>query len=294
MPYSVKSPDQDPAIDEAQSTHAFRPLLFYLFSFAIAWIAWTPLLLHQLKGVDFPVPYPVVLFICQTIGAFAPLLSLVLLGHVGGDPGLVMRVFRNCRFKGVGVSWMIFPAVIPIGIAVITSVVHSAISPTDRLAIFRPGPLSELGWALVIVIPFSFGMGLIGSPLGEEPGWRGFIVDRFAEDGLAIPGSALVAVMWWIWHVPLLIVLGVTPNVFSFLEMAGHSLLIDSVFLFSGRNLLVAMLYHQGLSTSFMFFASRTQTVYGLVILLVTAIAVRIVAERHLRRELGRSRHWQK
>lgn len=165
---------------------------------------------------------------------------------------------------------------------------HGALSPTDGVTILRPEPLEELGWALVLVIPFSFVMALIGSPLGEVPGWRGYIFDRFADDGRGVWGSSLVAVMWF-WHIPLFIVLDVTPNGYSFLEMAGHSLLIDSFFLFSGRNLLVAMLYHQGVSTSLMFFASRTQTIYGLVILLGSAISVRILAERHLKMKLPKA-----
>jgi membrane protease YdiL (CAAX protease family) len=169
-------------------------------------------------------------------------------------------------------------------IAVTTAVVQGVLSPGGDILIFRKGPRTELGWSLLLVIPFSFPMGMIGSPLGEEPGWRGYILDRLAARGHGVWGSTVVAVMWWIWHVPLFIVLDVPPNGYSFLEMAGHSLLIDRFFLLSGRNLLAAMLYHQGVNTSFMFFASSTQTVHGLVVLLGVAVAVRIVAETHAKK----------
>ena len=276
-------------IGQDQKTGSFHPVLFYLLSYAIAWVAWTPLLLHKLRGIELPIPFPIALFIGQTTGAFAPLLSLFLMQGLKSDPELVKRIFRKLRIKGVPLSWMLVPALIPIAIAVTTAITHGVLSPTDGVAILRPEPLDELGWTLLIVIPFSFALSLIGSPLGEEPGWRGYVFDRFAEDGRGVWGSGLVAVMWWIWHIPLFIILDVTPNGYSFLEMAGHSLLIDSVFLFSGRNLLVAMLYHQGVNTSFMFFASRTQTTSGLVILLTVAISARILAERHLRRNLSRA-----
>lgn len=239
--------------------------------------------------MELPVPYPAALFVCQTIGALAPLLSLFLIQRLKSEPDLVTGVFRKLRFREVPVHWFILPAVLPIAIAIASTWIYGIGSSTDDVGILRPGPLEELGWALLVVVPFSFVMGLIGSPLGEEPGWRGYVLDRFAGRGHGFVGSVLVAVMWWVWHIPLFIVLDVTPNGYSFLEMAGHSLLIDSVFLLSGRNLLAAMLYHQRVNTSFVFFASRTQTAYGLLILLGLAAGARILAGQRLksRRERG-------
>lgn len=279
--------DQGPTTDRAQADGPFRPLLFYALSIVVAWVAWAPLFLHKLRGVALPVPYPVALFICQTVGAFAPLLSLVLMQRITGEPELVRRIFRKLRFRGVPIHWIVLPAILPVAIAVIAAGVHGALSPGDDVLIFRPGPRTELGWALFLVIPFSFAMGLIGSPLGEEPGWRGYIFDRLAARGHGVLGSVVVAVMWWIWHVPLFVVLDVPLNGYSLLEMAGHSLLIDSVFLFSGRNLLAAMLYHQGVNTSFLFFASKTNTIPGLAVLLGVALVVRSVAERSAKTPAG-------
>ena len=278
--------DQHIRITQDQRANTFHPLLFYSLAFACAWIAWTPLLLRKVQGVELPVPYPVLLFICQTMGAFAPLLSLLIIQRLKRDPNLIKRVFSKFRFRGMPVYWFLLPGIIPIAIAVTTAGLHGVLSQENEMTILRPTPLNELGWALLLVIPFSFVMSLIGSPLGEEPGWRGYIFDRFADEGRGLEGSVLVAIMWWIWHVPLFIVLDVTPNGYSFLEMVGHSLLIDSVFLFSGRNLLVAMLYHQGVNTSFMFFASKTRTIYGLIVLLGIAVIVRITAEQNLKRTL--------
>jgi membrane protease YdiL (CAAX protease family) len=124
---------------------------------------------------------------------------------------------------------------------------------------------------------------MIGSPFGEEPGWRGYVFDHFAQTGRGYRGSALVAVLWWVWHVPLFVVLGVSPSAWSFLEMLGHSLLVDSFFLLSGRYLLAAMCYHQGVNISFMFFAAKTQSVTGLILLLGVALAVRARAERRVK-----------
>lgn len=263
---------------------SFYPVLFYTLSITIAWTAWAPLHLHKLWGLALPVPYPVALFFCQTVGAFSPLLSLFLIQRIKGDAELVERTFRTLRFEGAPFHWIVLPAILPVTIAVTAAVVHGALSSGGDILVFRQGPRRELGWALILIIPFSFAMGMVGSPLGEEPGWRGYIFDSLAARGHSVLGSTVVAVMWWVWHVPLFVILDVPANGYTFLEMAGHSLLIDSFFLLSGRNLLAAMLYHQGVNTSFMFFASKTQTVHGLFVLLGVAVGVRILAERNAKR----------
>lgn len=255
-------------------------MLFYLLSFAIAWTAWAPLLSVKWEMVVLPVPYPILLFICQTLGAFAPLFALLILQRFTNDPTLLRRLLSKLRFRNVPFYWFLIPAITPIAITSITAIVNGIISPDEGILILRPEPLSELGWALILIIPFSFVLGMIGSPLGEEPGWRGYVLGAFAERGQGYRGSMLVAVLWWTWHIPLFFVLDIPLSGYIFWEMAGHSLLIDSVYLLSRKNLLVAMLYHQGINSNFMFFVSATQTVAGVVILLSIALSVRLLAGR--------------
>jgi uncharacterized protein len=256
-----------------------RPVLFYTLAFAIAWIAWTPLLLHKFEVLRLPVSFPVTLFIGQTIGAFAPLLSLLAIQRITSDPALVRRVFSRLRFKGISIYWYLVPALAPIAVTIMATLWHGFLSD-EAVSVLRPEPVQELGWALLAVIPFQFALGMIGSPLGEEPGWRGYILDGFARKGRALIGSGIVASLWWVWHLPLFVVLGVEPTAYNFLVMAAHSLLIDSLFLLSGRNLLVPMLYHQGVNTSFLFLLSKAETLAGSVILLVVAVMVRFAVHR--------------
>lgn len=42
----------------------------------------------------------------------------------------------------------------------------------------------------------------------------------------------------------------------------------------------MAMIYHQGVNISFLFFAGKTQTMHGVVMLLAVAMVVRILADR--------------
>jgi membrane protease YdiL (CAAX protease family) len=265
----------------------FYPVWFYGLAFAIAWTAWAPLVAHVRGVAELPIPFPVALFVCQTIGAFAPLLALMSIQRIKREHGLVEGVLRKIRLRGVRWQWLVLSAVLPSVFAIVTSIAHGLLSAEGMSSILRPEPLAELGWGLVLVIPLTFALALIGSPLGEEPGWRGYVLDHFAERSRGYVGSALVAVLWWIWHVPLFIVLGVEPNASSFLEMFGFSLLIDSFYLLSGRNLLVAMFAHQGNNIGFMFFDGKTKTLVGLVLLLGTALIVRAWAEAQGRKAVA-------
>ncbi len=261
---------QEPCIE------TFRPLTFYVLAFAIAWTAWTPLVLHKLDVLRLPVPFVITLFVGQTLGAFAPVLSLFMMQRIFKNPNLVKQVFSQFRFRGGAIPWYLVIAIIPVGITMVLNVSHTMFSGGE-VTVLRPEPVQELGYALLAVIPFQFALGMIGSPLGEEPGWRGYILEGFIRKGRALAGSVIVAGLWWIWHLPLFVVLGVEPSAYTFLAMAGHSLVLDSLFLLSGRNLLVAMIYHQGINTSFLFFISKNETLGGSVALLLVAVITRAV-----------------
>jgi membrane protease YdiL (CAAX protease family) len=257
----------------------FSPILFYFLAFGIAWAAWVPLSLHKLENLRLPLPFGVALYVGQTLGAFAPLLALLVMQYIKRDRSLIRDVFQRFRLKGTPCRWFLLPALLPIAIAISTTLVYHMISPEQSLAIVRPGPLG-VGWALLIVVPLYFAVSLFGSPLGEEPGWRGYVLDRLEQRRRGLVASVFIAALWAVWHVPLLAALGVPLGPSSLAELAGYSLVIDSLYLLSGRNLLVAMLCHQGVSTQFMFFASQARTPVGLSTLFCVAISLRLVAEK--------------
>ncbi len=178
-------PEHNPSVE------AFRPVLFYVLSFVIAWTAWAPLRLHKMSILQLVVPFVIALFIGQTVGAFAPLLSLFAIQRISKDPELVSKVFSQLRLKGIPIYWYLLPALAPMIITIFINISYSTFSGIE-LTVLRPEPLQELGWGLLAVIPFQFILGMIGSPLGEEPGWRGYILDRFTRQG-----RAWLGLVWW-------------------------------------------------------------------------------------------------
>jgi membrane protease YdiL (CAAX protease family) len=46
---------------------------------------------------------------------------------------------------------------------------------------------------------------VLGGPLGEEPAWRGLALARVAERRPMLQASLAVGVVWFAWHLPLLL-----------------------------------------------------------------------------------------
>ena len=100
--------------------------------------------------------------------------------------------------------------------------------------------------ALAAIPGYMFGYNLLGGPLFEEFGWRGFLQSRLQR--LLPPWVAAICVgtMWAVWHFPLFLVRGWTsasPLEFL-LIMTGLSLVMAFGFNASGQSIITAVLMH--------------------------------------------------
>lgn len=89
---------------------------------------------------------------------------------------------------------------------------------------------------------------LLGGPLGEEIGWRGFLLPRLLKKFKPLNACLLVALIWASWHLPLFFIKGSSqygfPFILFFAEITCNSLLSTWVFLRTKGNLLLQILYH--------------------------------------------------
>jgi len=99
---------------------------------------------------------------------------------------------------------------------------------------------------------------ILGGPLGEEPGWRGFALPRLQLLHGPLAGSLILGILWALWHLPLFWS-GVwtpptIPNIVMFILMIpALTIIMTWVFNNAKGSLLITMLMHASFNT----FANR-------------------------------------
>lgn len=99
----------------------------------------------------------------------------------------------------------------------------------------------------LIIIFFFFAV--VDGPIGEEIGWRGFLLPRLLEKHGAIVASLIVGLVWFAWHVPLYLATGRETLSLAFcvgyaLNNVAFSFIHTWFFLRSGGSALLAILLH--------------------------------------------------
>jgi membrane protease YdiL (CAAX protease family) len=113
-------------------------------------------------------------------------LSLILTGGIGTFSSPALAGLRWCLFVLLGI-----PVMLTLGALVVPG----------TLASFEPlPPLSALTSYLIL---FIYPALIIGGPLGEEPGWRGFALPRLQRRYGPLVGTLILSPLWAFWHVPI-------------------------------------------------------------------------------------------
>lgn len=163
---------------------AARPLLVYvLLAYGISWLLWAPAVL----GVGGAAG--AVLLIA---GAFGPAVAAGLVVHWSGGsvrgwlrPLLRWRVPARYWAYALGLPAALFLSVNGV-LAVLGEQVH-----LDRLG------AAAASWTGTFVV-----VALVGGGQ-EEPGWRGFALDRLQARHSPLAATALLGLIWGLWHLPL-------------------------------------------------------------------------------------------
>jgi uncharacterized protein len=245
-----------PATAQDSSTESWimrHPLAAYLLLvFAVGWIFWTPLAVLRFGGANFQSllssPFVIVL---QTVGAAAPVISaIVVIGITRGRRGIGQLLSGLKRWR-VGLWWyaaacLLVPALTAIGIGLRAAVgIRPAVPVGSALAVM----LADIGWiGMVLTFPLQLLVQCFGSPLLEEPGWRGFALPRI-QNRVPVAGAALlVGAIWGLWQLPLLLALHEN------LALSLGVITMQGFFLgwlyVNTRSLLVAVLGHASLNVA--------------------------------------------
>jgi uncharacterized protein len=230
-----------------------HPLAAYLLlAFAIAWLFWVPLVFLSSEGPDRQslVRSPLVIAL-QTLGATAPLVSaIVVIVLTRGKRG-VRQLLGGLKRWRVGLWWyaaacLLVPVLAGIGIGARAAIgVEPAVPEGSALA----ETVADIGWiAVVLTFPLQLLLQCFGSPLLEEPGWRGFALPRVQNRIPAAWAALLVGAVWGLWHLPLFLAFQENLAI-SFALITLHGFFLGWLYV-NTRSLLIAVLGHASLGVA--------------------------------------------
>ena len=217
------------------TTSIFPLVAFFALAYALSWLILVPAGLGLLPdSAD----------ILAWLAPFGPAVAaFVVTARTGGRPAVGQLLRRMVQWR-VGIHWYLLilfgvPLVELLGaFAVLGSV------PLDDLA--KNWPLiftSYLPQVLVAVV-------VIG--LAEETGWRGFALPRLQERRGPLMGTAVLAVLWALWHLPNLLFGGWTAASYALWLVGTLAVAFVYTWLFNNTrgSILIAALLHAAINMS--------------------------------------------
>lgn len=209
-----------------------KPLVvFFLLAYGVAWLLWAPLVLSK-RGLD--VIHSEISTVWMLPGSFAPILAAFVTHRAFEGNWRAIDWLQGWRRAWLGV--IIAPVLAAVGIVVIPSL------------IIATTPAAELKWdvfSYYLLLVFHWGS-ILGGPLGEEPGWRGYVLPRLQAKCGPLLGTIILGVLWALWHLPLFLVEGWTssPVPVYVLILTALSVLMAFSYNLSGGSVLVAVIAH--------------------------------------------------
>lgn len=216
---------------------------FLALAFGLSWIVWL--------GVWWAAGRPTSL-------AATPMLIAVYAGSFG--PGLAGAVLsaREGRLRewATGflrwrMGWLGVAAIaLPLPLAVLGLTVALGYAPVPREGV--PPVLSYLTLFPAVVLNGVVTAVLGAGPLGEEGGWRGYLLPRLLDRLGEVPASLMLGVIWSAWHLPIMAILPDWRDGHSFafylpaytVTLMGLSLLMTQIWLLTRRSTLAAVWMH--------------------------------------------------
>ena len=171
-----------------------RPvLLFLLIAYGWTWVTALPLLVQRRGWLDLGLPEA-----WEGLAAFGPLIAALLVISRASAPASLRAFLASCRHWRVGAGWLAFcclsPVLLLIAGATLLRIGTGAWPDSTRLA---TGELATLAGILDLVIVAGLVQGV-----GEEPGWRGWLLPHFRQRSSPLAATLALFPLWLFWHLP--------------------------------------------------------------------------------------------
>ncbi|HMC55296.1 MAG TPA: CPBP family intramembrane glutamic endopeptidase [Gemmatimonadaceae bacterium] len=167
---------------------------FFVLTFAGTWACFLAAVLASRTAGLATLRWPLLV-----LGAFMPSTVAVVLTAREDGRASVKSLLRRLLLWRVGMRWWAFA----LGYMLVIKLLVAA---TYRLLEGAwPVYHGDAWYAALAALPFA---AILGGPLGEEIGWRGYALPRLAERFGLASASVILGVVWSLWHLPVFFIPG--------------------------------------------------------------------------------------
>ena len=209
--------------------------LFFALTFGLSWSLWIPAAL-----ASSPAEVPAV----WGLGSFGPSVAgVVMVGLCHGSAGLQNLGRRLVRWR-VRLRWYALALGFPFAMAAGVVLLDQALRGVP-LTLAPLIPAAQIPVILFVVL-------VLGGPLNEELGWRGFALPVLQQQHSPLRASLLLGIGWAIWHLPLFWIPGASqaglPVAPILAQIVALSVLFTWLYNRTRGSLLLALLFHAALN----------------------------------------------
>lgn len=275
-----------PEVIEAPRRYALG--LFFLLAFALSWSAWLPDALAAFRSNDGGQGSTGLVL----MGSFGPLLAAlvttaVMDGRAGfGKLGRRLLIWRAKPYWYAFV--LLWPAALSLAATGLSLLLGAAVPRFDQPPLLEAYPLppeitASVPWLALLPVVFLQQL-LLGSSMGEEPGWRGYALPRMQSAHSSVWASLVLGLLWGLWHLPLWLGpyrLPVSQVGWELLGIIAASVLFTWVFNNTRGSLLLVMLFHASLAVTGLFLAeSHVHPAIDVVLAWLIILAIWMIRRR--------------
>ena len=160
-------------------------VLFTLLALALSWGLWIPTIASQRGWIDVKIPV-------MPWGSFGPTIAAILMAARSRRVRELLRPMLRFRARSIDYAIAVLAPMVAFVLAAAAEFVGRGTAPEfanlDKLW------LAPVLWIVILII---------GGPLGEEVGWRGYALPRLLPRIGPLASSFVIGVMWLVWHLPL-------------------------------------------------------------------------------------------
>ncbi len=173
-------------------------LIYTLLAYGFSWAAMSPFVLNSRGIIEFP--FPGLLPVFGPLATFGPMAAAVLMMVLTEGRSSLTAWVKRCFSASFGIWWWVAAILLWPGFQAFGYVAGLLSGAELETPVILTTP-----WVLIPVFLQTF---LIGGPLGEEMGWRGYALGQLQNRWSALTSSLVLGVIHACWHLPIWFVVG--------------------------------------------------------------------------------------